>query len=102
MANWDNLFSVKGMRCTIWPRCRISPSPALATGTHGSGDGNGNLATAVAAMEVVTADGEVVEFSRERDGPQFQGIVIGLGAFGVITKLHARHCSGVFDSAGRI
>lgn len=65
----------------------ISVAGACATGTHGSGDGNGNLATAVAAMEVVTADGEVVEFSRERDGPQFQGIVIGLGAFGVITKL---------------
>lgn len=65
----------------------ISFAGACATGTHGSGDGNGNLATAVAAMEVVTADGEIVEFSRERNGTWFQGMVIALGALGVVTKL---------------
>ncbi len=65
----------------------ISVAGACATGTHGSGDGNGNLATAVAAMEVVTADGNVMEFSRERNGPRFEGMVIALGALGVVTKL---------------
>src|SRR5712691_12159843 len=45
----------------------ISVAGACATGTHGSGDGNGNLATAVSALEMVTADGEQVEISRERD-----------------------------------
>jgi alditol oxidase len=65
----------------------ISIAGACATATHGSGDGNGNLATAVAAMELVTADGRVVVLSREHDGEQFQGAVVGLGGLGVVTKL---------------
>jgi xylitol oxidase len=65
----------------------ISVAGACATATHGSGDGNGNLATVVAAMELVTADGEVVVLSREQHGEQFQGAVVGLGGLGVVTKL---------------
>jgi xylitol oxidase len=65
----------------------ISVAGACATATHGSGDGNGNLATAVAAMELVTANGEVVTFSREQHGEMFQGMVVGLGGLGVVTKL---------------
>jgi xylitol oxidase len=65
----------------------ISVAGACATATHGSGDGNGNLATAVAAMELVTADGDVVVLSREQHGDQFQGAVVGLGGLGVVTKL---------------
>ena len=38
----------------------ISVAGACATATHGSGDRSGNLATAVRALEVVTADGEIV------------------------------------------
>ncbi|HZG68139.1 MAG TPA: FAD-binding protein [Herpetosiphonaceae bacterium] len=65
----------------------ISVAGACATATHGSGDGNGNLATAVVAMELVTADGELVAVSREEHGEQFQGMVVGLGGFGVVTQL---------------
>jgi len=65
----------------------ISVAGACATATHGSGDRNGNLATAVSAMEIVTADGEVVVLSREGHGEQFQGAVVGLGGLGVVTKL---------------
>ncbi|MGI9075679.1 MAG: FAD-binding protein [Bryobacteraceae bacterium] len=65
----------------------ISVAGACATATHGSGNKNGNLATAVSGMEIVTADGDVVVLSRERDGERFQGAVIGLGGLGVITKL---------------
>jgi xylitol oxidase len=65
----------------------ISVAGACATATHGSGDRNGNLATAVAAMEMVTADGEVVVLSHEQHGEQFQGAVVGLGGLGVVTKL---------------
>jgi alditol oxidase len=65
----------------------ISIAGACATSTHGSGDGNGSLATAVAAIELVTADGDVVVVSREQDGEQFEGMVVGLGGFGVLTKL---------------
>lgn len=65
----------------------ISVAGACATATHGSGDHNGNLATAVAAMELVTADGEVVVLSRGQQGDAFSGSVVSLGGLGVITKL---------------
>jgi alditol oxidase len=65
----------------------ISVAGACSTATHGSGEKNGNLATAVSALEVVTADGEVVKLSRQQDGETFRGAVVGLGALGVITKI---------------
>jgi len=65
----------------------ISVAGACATATHGSGDSHGNLATAVAALELVTARGDVVTLSREGHGDQFQGAVVGLGGLGVVTKL---------------
>jgi xylitol oxidase len=65
----------------------ISVAGACATGTHGSGITNGNLATAVTAMELVTADGELVTLSRVRDGDRFAGAVVGLGCLGVVTRL---------------
>ena len=65
----------------------ISVGGACATATHGSGDGNGNLATAVAAFQLVTADGDLVELSRATDGDLFAGAVVGLGALGVVTSV---------------
>ena len=63
----------------------ISVAGAVATATHGSGVGNGNLATAVAAVELVTSAGEVVRYARGE--PDFDGVVVGLGALGVVTRL---------------
>lgn len=60
---------------------------ACATATHGSGNKNGNLSTVVSGMEIVTAAGEVVALSRKQDGDRFQGVVVGLGGLGVITKI---------------
>jgi xylitol oxidase len=65
----------------------ISVVGACATATHGSGNKNGNLSTAVRAMEIVTASGDVSTFSREKLGDKFPGTVVGLGALGVITKI---------------
>ena len=65
----------------------ISVAGACATATHGSGDRHGNLATAVSVIEMVTANGELIVLSREKDPEQFQGAVVGLGGLGVITKL---------------
>jgi xylitol oxidase len=63
----------------------ISVAGAVATATHGSGDGNGNLATAVAALEMVTSDGEVV--GAARGDAEFDGMVVGLGALGAVTRV---------------
>ena len=65
----------------------ISIAGACSTATHGSGEKNGNLSTAVSALEIVTAAGEVVKLSRQQDGQAFLGAVVGLGALGVITKI---------------
>lgn len=65
----------------------ISVVGACSTATHGSGEKNGNLATAVSALEFVTARGEIVRLSRQTDGQTFCGTVVGLGALGVITRI---------------
>jgi alditol oxidase len=65
----------------------ISVAGACATATHGSGVKNGNLATQVSALELVTASGDVLKLTRDKDGDTFRGAVVGLGALGVITKL---------------
>jgi len=67
----------------------ISVAGACATGTHGSGDGHGNLSTAVLAMEVVRADGEIETI----DGSDADGLAaaaVSLGALGVVTRLTLR------------
>jgi len=60
---------------------------ACMTATHGSGDALGNLATAVSGLEMVNADGEIVRLSRDRNGDEFNGAVVALGALGVVTKV---------------
>jgi len=63
----------------------ISVAGAVATATHGSGERNGNLATAVAALEMVTSDGELM--SATRGDADFEGMVVALGALGAVTRL---------------
>jgi xylitol oxidase len=63
----------------------ISVAGAVATATHGSGITNGTLATAVRALELVTSTGEVVTARRGDD--DFDGMVVGLGALGAVTRL---------------
>jgi xylitol oxidase len=65
----------------------ISVAGAIATATHGSGVHNGNLATAVAALELVTANGELLTLSREKDGEHFLGAIVHLGSLGVVTSV---------------
>jgi alditol oxidase len=65
----------------------ISVAGACATATHGSGDTNGNLATAVSALELVTADGDLVTARRDAGPGRFPGTVVGLGALGVVTSM---------------
>jgi xylitol oxidase len=63
----------------------ISVAGATATGTHGSGDRNKILSTAVAAVDLVTADGSLVTV--DRANPDLKALAVGLGAFGVITRV---------------
>ncbi|MDQ2894655.1 MAG: FAD-binding protein [Actinomycetota bacterium] len=63
----------------------ISVAGAVATGTHGSGDRAGSLATSVVGIELVTADGALLRSLRGE--PEFPGLVVGLGALGIVTQL---------------
>jgi alditol oxidase len=60
---------------------------ACSTATHGSGVKNGNLSTSVSAIEFVNAAGDLVTMSKQKDGEEFYGAVVGLGAFGIVTKV---------------
>lgn len=64
----------------------ISVAGAVQTGTHGSGDRTGSLATQVAALELVTASGDLATVARGDE--DFAGYVVGLGALGVVTHVH--------------
>jgi alditol oxidase len=65
----------------------ISVAGSISTGTHGSGETNGTLASAVSAIEFVSATGGFERLSRAGDGETFKGAVVGLGALGVITRV---------------
>jgi xylitol oxidase len=63
----------------------ISLAGAITTGTHGSGDRNGNLSSAVAGLELVLSNGEILR--ARRGDPDFPGLVVNLGALGAMTRV---------------
>ena len=63
----------------------ISVAGACSTGTHGSGDRNPILATAVTALELVTAEGDLLGVGI--DAAEFDGAVVSLGSLGIVTSL---------------
>lgn len=65
---------------------------ALATGTHGTGGRLANLSSAVAAMELVLADGSERELT---GGRLLRAARVGLGALGVVVAVTLR-CGPAF------
>ena len=60
---------------------------ALATATHGTGVRFGNLSTRVLGMRLVTASGEVLELTREKDPEALLAARVSLGALGVVSQV---------------
>jgi len=65
----------------------ISITGACVTATHGSGVNNGCLSTAVTALELVNANGDIISLSKTKDEKYFHAAVVNLGAVGVVTKI---------------
>ena len=63
----------------------VTIAGATASATHGSGNANQNLAGAVSGVTLVTANGEIVSF--KRGDAEFDGVVVSLGALGVIVEM---------------
>ncbi|GAA2321567.1 FAD-binding protein [Streptomyces violaceusniger] len=65
----------------------ITVAGACATATHGSGSDQRCLAAAVAGLEIVGPDGEVIHIGRDEDPDRLNGAVVGLGGLGVVTAM---------------
>jgi xylitol oxidase len=65
----------------------ITVAGAVATATHGSGVKNQSLASAVAALEFMDGSGDLVSVSRQENPGTFEGMVVNLGALGIVTAL---------------
>ena len=64
---------------------------AIATSTHGTGLGYGSYSTQVSGLQLVTAQGEVLDCSAERDRELFDCARVSLGALGVISKVRLKN-----------
>jgi L-gulono-1,4-lactone dehydrogenase len=62
-------------------------SGAISTGTHGTGARLGGIATAVAGLDLVLADGSVISCSADKNPDLFAAAVISLGALGIISTV---------------
>ena len=60
---------------------------AISTGTHGTGRDSGALATQVVELEIVLADGSVVQCSADEQPELFSAARVSLGALGVVTAV---------------
>lgn len=66
---------------------RQSISGATSTGTHGTGAAFRGLAAQIAALTLVTADGEVMTISESENPELLPAARLGLGALGVIVDV---------------
>lgn len=60
---------------------------AISTGTHGTGWAFGILATTILELEIVVADGSIVQCSRQSNKDLFLASLCSMGTMGVITKI---------------
>jgi L-gulonolactone oxidase len=60
---------------------------AISTATHGTGAKLGNIATQIAGMRLVLADGSTMDLTADSDPETFKAAQVSLGALGVISTV---------------
>jgi sugar-1,4-lactone oxidase-like protein len=60
---------------------------AINTATHGSGIRHTILAGQVASLKLLTPTGKILFLDKEKDEPQFNLALVGLGALGIISEV---------------
>jgi FAD-linked oxidoreductase len=73
-------------------------SGAISTGTHGTGAALGGIATQVAGLELVLADGSVVSCSADERPDLFSAARVSIGALGVVSTVTLQ-CVSAFTLA---
>lgn len=64
---------------------------AISTGTHGTGIGLQNLSSMLTGCRMVCADGEIREFTEEKQGKDFfDAMRVSLGSFGIMTSMRLK------------
>ncbi|WP_408622558.1 D-arabinono-1,4-lactone oxidase [Kineosporia rhizophila] len=84
----NDLLSAAGRAITnLGDIDRQTVAGALATGTHGTGARHGAFSTQLRALELVTADGEVLRCSAAENPYVFEFARVNLGALGVVANV---------------
>jgi FAD/FMN-containing dehydrogenase len=60
---------------------------AIGTGTHGTGRTLGSISTQVVGLRLITASGELVEWTRESAPDRVDGAAVSLGMLGVVSAV---------------
>jgi FAD/FMN-containing dehydrogenase len=64
---------------------------AISTGTHGTGIKLKNLSSMLVGCRMICSDGQLREFTEEKDGKDFfNALRVSLGSFGIMTKMKLR------------
>ncbi|MBH1938595.1 FAD-binding protein [Streptomyces sp. AV19] len=88
LGTLNRLLSAHGLSLTnMGDIMEQTVSGAVGTGTHGTGRDSAAVAAQLRGLELVTADGSVLECSATRHPEVFAAARVGLGALGVITAV---------------
>ncbi|MEU9377245.1 D-arabinono-1,4-lactone oxidase [Streptomyces sp. NPDC048255] len=60
---------------------------ATSTGTHGTGRDSASIAAQIRGLELVTADGQLLQCSEKENPEVFAAARVGIGALGIVTSL---------------
>ncbi|MCB1841859.1 MAG: FAD-binding protein [Halioglobus sp.] len=63
----------------------------LATATHGTGAGLGCMPTTVRGLQLVIANGDIIDCDAQRNPEIFQAALVSLGALGVVTQVRLQN-----------